>query len=559
MLVPADLIAAKLLVQMGDITPAQARAQLRATAADPNTEYDFVNRLAWELVIEPEQYERIRYFVAKFEYIRQEAMFLHQLERRGLAKDAVYSLLARIEREAYRARLGDLLVDLGVLTLEQQQTLERDALAQAQRNDAQVLAHYTGNDFADVDQPLLPNREITEDVFRLPILFRSERTLKIVRSKLDAEAQAAAPPASEAAAGPTPVVDPFLEPTVTAEAVVEVDDERTKKMHRARLEPEHDSKTLQPRAWIGPYEILEQLGAGCFGSVYLGRRAEHEMVAIKLLTGDEDASERKRFRREAKLLARFDHPNVIRLIDQGTTDDGKEYLALPAIAGQTLRELYRDEGIWAGLEPARAIRYFEHLLGALQHIHEQQVVHRDVKPENILIVYGADDVKLVDFGIARPVDQGSADIFKTSRGSISGSPAYIAPETISGSPIDGRTDLYSAGVVLFEMLTGKKPLRADTPYAFLKEHMVGVPQTLARAKPSIDWPEELERLVARLLAKLPKDRPDSAQEVLDALRFGLAELVAERATETKAPDEATDKRATSVLNRFFLRPGDPPS
>ena len=556
MLSPADLIAAKLLVQMGDLTADQAREHLRATAADPEAEYDFLNRLAWELLLEPEQYERIRFYVAKFEYIRQEAMFLHAMERRGLAKDAVYSLLARIEREAYRCRLSDLLVDLGVLTAAQQQALEHEAIEQSRHNDAQVLAHYTANDFQDIDRPLLPNRKIDDDVFRLPVLFRSEDTVRIVQARVTAKGL---PEAQPVAAEDTLTPDPLLESDVAREAAAArpapVDDERTAKMRVARLErdPGHDSRTLQPRAWIGPYEVLEQLGAGCFGSVYLGRRTEHEMVALKLLSGDEDASERKRFLREAQLLARFDHAHVIGLLDQGQTADGKEFIALPAIAGQTLRELYRDEGIYTGLEPARALRYFEQLLDALQHIHEQGVVHRDVKPENILIVFGADEVKLVDFGIARPFDTGAADIFKTSRGSISGSPAYIAPETISGSPIDGRTDLYSAGIVLFEMLTGKKPLRADSPYAYLKEHMVAVPQTLARAKPTVDWPEQLERLIARMLAKLPKDRPSSAQELIDELRFGLTELVLKRTAQPKPTTPPPDARATGLLNRFFLR------
>jgi predicted Ser/Thr protein kinase len=552
-LVPADIMAAKLLVQMGDITVDQARQHLRATSADPNTQYDFVNRLAWELLVDPQQYQRIRDYVARFEFLRSEAMFLSELESRGRAKGKVYDLITRIEREAYRYRLGDLLVDLGQLTPAEQREIEQAALQKIRLNDAMMVNHYSVNDFKGVSAPLIRRSRITPEVFRLPVLFRSDQTLKMIDMKLHLQRQsqvemvAARPPAGQ---------DPFMEDTVTAELVEPVPAERTRKIDRARLDdPDRitESKILKPIARIGPYEVLEQLGEGCFGAVYLGRKtARSAIVALKLLTGEEDDEERARFLREAQLMARFDHPHVVGLIDQGKTQSGKDFIALPAITGESLREMYRKQKTFGGFEPARALRYFEQLLEGLQHIHDQQVVHRDVKPENILVMLGTDEVKVVDFGIARPVDTDAADIFRTACGSISGSPAYIAPETICGSPIDGRTDLYSAGIVLFEMLTGQKPLRAASPYAFLKEHMVAVPHTLARAKPDYDWPPELERLVARLLAKTPEERPDSAQAVLDELRGGLNMKILQRTARPKDAQQP-DGKATGVLNRFFHR------
>lgn len=168
-------------------------------------------------------------------------------------------------------------------------------------------------------------------------------------------------------------------------------------------------------------------------------------------------------------------------------------------------------------------------------------LHRDLKPENILVERGTDRTMVVDFGLARMVSGDEEEEFRTAMGAITGSPAYIAPETIAGGRVDARTDVYALGTIFFELLTGRTPLHASTPYAFLREHLVGVPLTLERARPDQRWSPDLEALIAQMLAKESAHRPASCSVVLKRLP-ALRQQVVSRASEPG-----------TFWNRFFRR------
>ncbi len=259
-----------------------------------------------------------------------------------------------------------------------------------------------------------------------------------------------------------------------------------------------------PRS-LGRYELLSVLGEGGMGCVYkaldpmIGRT-----VAIKTLTaglGDEELAEfKRRFFREARTAGRVSHPNVVTIYDVGEAD-GTPFIAMEYVEGRTLRAVLDAEG---PLPAEHATRIAAQVAAGLAAAHKLLIVHRDVKPANIMIAPGA-PVKLMDFGIAKLPDG-----TKTQTGLILGSPTYVAPEQVIGGAVDGRSDIFSLGVVLYEMLTGTVPFGGAAVGALLYKVL-----NEAHPPPSAHntrVPAVFERILARALAKHPDDRyPDAAE------------------------------------------------
>ena len=267
-------------------------------------------------------------------------------------------------------------------------------------------------------------------------------------------------------------------------------------------------KVLQQR-----YRVVERLAAGGMGVVYRGERLQlGRTVAIKFLHAwaVESADARKRFEIEAQAMSRLQSPACAAVIDFGT-DGGAPYLVMEFVAGTTLREALTD----GALPPRRALAIMRQVLSGLAHAHGQSIVHRDIKPKNIVLtdVTGFDSqVRILDFGVARLCDASS----QLTVGMAVGTPSYMAPEQLSGGSIDPRTDLYSAGVVLFELLTGRKPFEGIA-IAVLRMHAEDAPPTLAERLPGRRFSPELEAVLARALAKPPAARFQSAAEMASAL------------------------------------------
>ena len=214
--------------------------------------------------------------------------------------------------------------------------------------------------------------------------------------------------------------------------------------------------TLIDRTFDGRYRILRRLGVGGMANVYLAEDGELDRrVAIKILN-DRYATDDlfvERFRREAKSAAALSHPNIVSIYDRGEAE-GTYYIAMEVIEGRSLKELIRANG---RLRPAQAVSYTRQILSALRFAHRSGIIHRDIKPHNILV--GPEErLKVTDFGIARA---GASQM--TEAGSIMGTAQYLSPEQARGAEVSGASDLYSVGVVLYEMLTGEVPFTGDTP------------------------------------------------------------------------------------------------
>jgi serine/threonine-protein kinase len=274
----------------------------------------------------------------------------------------------------------------------------------------------------------------------------------------------------------------------------------------------------------GRYQVISPISEGAMGSVYRGERLKlGRAVAIKIMheaLPDELAS-RQRFEREAKLMAMLEHPHCVSVIDFGVHDD-KPFLVMELVRGTSLQELIDKEG---HLAIARAAEIMRQVLSGLAHAHELGIIHRDIKPANIMVTSQTglgEQVRILDFGLAR-LTEGST---KLTTGIVVGTPNYMAPEQCRGGDLDGRTDLYACGVMLFELLAGRKPFVADDPIAVVRKHIGEPPPRLADVAPGSDF-GDFEAICARALAKASADRFATAQEMSAAIDAALKKGVAQ--------------------------------
>ena len=258
----------------------------------------------------------------------------------------------------------------------------------------------------------------------------------------------------------------------------------------------------------GRYQLGQMIGTGGMADVYIAQdqRLSRE-VAVKILRSDlaKDPNFVARFRKEAKAAAGLNHPAIVAVYDSG--EEPAPYIVMELVSGHTLRELIHQG---EKLPLARALEIAEGILAGLEYSHRQQIVHRDIKPANVMITNNG-DVKVMDFGIARAMDDLGATL--TSTWNVVGTAQYLSPEQAVGEPADSRSDIYSTGCLLFELLTGTPPFTGETPVSIAFQHASST-APLAR---SIDktLPEGIEIILAVALAKRPEDRYRSAQEMLD--------------------------------------------
>jgi len=301
---------------------------------------------------------------------------------------------------------------------------------------------------------------------------------------------------------------------------------------------------------IGRYEVTSVMGQGAMGTVYKAVDPLIErIVAIKTinleLSKEERAEFEERFYREAKSAGRLSHPNIVTIYDVGETDEAA-YIAMEFLEGQSLREML-DSGVVLPLK--RICSIAAKVATALNYAHENGVVHRDIKPANIMILRNR-DVKIMDFGIAL-IPTGS----RTQAGTALGSPKYMAPEQLAGKATDGRADIFSLGVMLYEMLTGSTPFNGDNlsaiMYKILNEEPV-LPGTLNARVPA-----EFDRIVARALAKRPEDRYQTAKEFARDLRHYYEVLVSQEESQGGAASKPVRKNIAGLAQRNDAADLDP--
>ena len=296
---------------------------------------------------------------------------------------------------------------------------------------------------------------------------------------------------------------------------------------------------LLRRVFEGKYRLDERLGGGGMGTVY---RATHLLidrpVAIKVLSqrfvGDSTAKER--FRREARAAGRMHHPNAVSVTDFGATADGYLYIVMELLEGRTLRDLLARE---APLDVARVVSIMLQTCAAVSAAHDVGLIHRDLKPANIFIEQRSNTpavVKVLDFGVAKfAVEEQADDDYQTLTqvGAIIGTPRYMSPEQCSGSGgVTPASDVYSLGIVLYEMLSGVVPFNAETPLAIALRHVSEPPRPLREIVP--DVPEKLEAIAHKALAKHPGDRFADANELRREILKAAQDLGLEHAANAAA-------------------------
>lgn len=280
------------------------------------------------------------------------------------------------------------------------------------------------------------------------------------------------------------------------------------------------TESLLGRVFDGRYRVLSHIADGGMASVYLAldTRLDRD-VALKVLRHDlaQDDAFVSRFKREARSAARLSHPNVVSVFDQGE-DDGHMFLAMEYVPGQTLREVMKAEG---PLTPRAALDIMGPVLQALGAAHRGGIIHRDVKPENIILREGDGTVKVADFGLARAVSNQTSH---SQTGVLLGTVAYLSPEQVERGIADARSDVYAAGLILFEMLTGTKAFTGDTPIHIAYQHVHGsIPAPSSRVS---SVPSELDALVALATSRDPDHRPHDAEDFLTEVRKSRAMLTA---------------------------------
>jgi serine/threonine-protein kinase len=304
------------------------------------------------------------------------------------------------------------------------------------------------------------------------------------------------------------------------------------------------------------YRVLSELGKGSMGTVYLGEHISlKKKIALKVLHTDVQVGQeaRQRFQREGIAAGQFTHPNAIQIFDFDMDEGPVFYLAMEYVEGLDLKRLIRRDG---ALPVDTALDIMKQVLGALDEAHRHGIIHRDLKPENIMVVRSASGgmlqtVKVLDFGLSKLVDR-PLDASLTEVGRVMGTPLYMSPEQVSGDTVDHRTDIYAAGLILYEMLSGKTPFSGKTLQEILGKHLKELPPSVVESNPDLRVSEDVDAVLVRALEKDRADRFQSAEEMMTALRECRLDGPQASATPRKSgpapvtPSVATGKRRSGL-------------
>jgi serine/threonine-protein kinase len=318
---------------------------------------------------------------------------------------------------------------------------------------------------------------------------------------------------------------------------------------------------MPDRILLGQYRVVDQIDEGGMSQILLGRSLDHgREVALKILHERlrRDDKTRKHFQREIHVLSKISHPNVVAFIDASLDDPQGPVLIMEHVRGTSLDAILAKE---RRLSARRVGRIVEQICGALAHIHSLGIVHRDLKPSNIKIIYPGtphETLKLLDFGLASLYSAlylAPEDVAGGDKPIISGTPQYVSPEQALGHEVDGRSDLYSLGIMLFEMLTGKLPFSQESVKDLLAAHERLSPPTFNQVDAGQGVPAGIEAVVQDCLAKSPSSRPQNATQLNDRFQeaLGHQRLAADNPITWTRPRHAAGQRIEPISSQPVLR------
>jgi serine/threonine protein kinase len=572
-----DLLAAKVAIQMERLSAEGARAALQAALAGNRT---FVQELERAGKVDAATARTIAGHARRCSFLKAESVYAAYLrQRNALDEPTIQAARTRQRQEGLRARMGDLLVQEGKLPRDLDQAILADARTAFVADNAQVTEKYAAKGFEGIERPSSTVSEVLGQAFAP-----------------GSEATSSANPYDSARGGLAPVApravaraDQGLPPAASQDGAIDL----RRIGHSQELGPNSlrflgageaiaaaAAATAAAPAAPSPltgtgletrYEVVKKLGEGGMGAVYLAREVQGgRNLALKLVLDREKSQEAAaRFKREILATSMCGHENVIEIYDAGDTKDGSYFMAMEYVPGEELADIIKREGAVA---VPRALDFFDQILDGIGAVHAAGIVHRDLKPQNFRIhkdpATGRERVKIMDFGIARIKDaeqQFPDQFYRTMGGKITGSPAYLAPESITEAEVDHRADLYSLGIALFRIVTGKLPFTCKEAMEYLPKHLYERPPVPSQFTPERKIPPELDAVILRLLSKLPAQRFASAEEVKAEIAAKVRPVLpalptsASTAKPITVPDIPPELEVTSRMPSSGAAPAPAPS
>ncbi len=308
-----------------------------------------------------------------------------------------------------------------------------------------------------------------------------------------------------------------------------------------------EAPSLIGREIAGRYRVQAKLGEGGMGAVYKAEQISlKRQCAVKLLRPEVAGSQMllRRFNAEAELVAKLSHPNTVNIYDFGQDSDGTLFIAMEYIEGKSLRDVIHQE---APLPLRRALTIASQVAASLVDAHAHSIVHRDLKPDNVMLQDRGrqkDVVRVLDFGIAKLRDENrQSQMAMTQAGDMLGTPQYMSPEQIRGENIDGRTDIYSLGGLLYEMVTGRLPFEAPTVMALLSKHLLETIVPPSQRRPDLNIPPEIDALILRAMQKDAAARPPTMEQFGEEIANALAMFPGDAPRTAQATAQATAQRS----------------
>ncbi|HZV03110.1 MAG TPA: serine/threonine-protein kinase [Planctomycetota bacterium] len=504
-----DLLAAKVAIQMGLIGPDVARKQLLAAVKSGKT---LAAELEASKAVDPATAKTIAGHARRCFFLKAESVYLGFLRQKKLVDEpTIESARVKQRQEGLRARLGVILTNEGKLKNEVDQAVLAEARASFQADNAQVTERYLARGFEGIERP-------------------SVTVSEVIGQPVVAVPESNTPARSSPRPTPAPSVQRALldfgvgMDTGPAGDIAGIGHSQERPIPAALAQAPAPKSPLAGTGLDEKYEVMKKVGEGGMGAVYLAKeRNGGRQLALKVVLDQEKSKEAaQRFKREILATSMCGHENIIEIYDAGETTDGSYYMAMEYVPGEELSDIIKREG---AIPPLRAMDLFEQILEGIGAVHGADIVHRDLKPQNFRVwkdaATGKERLKIMDFGIARVrnADQQFGDAFyKTMGGKITGSPAYIAPESITEPDVDGRADLYSLGIALFRMTTGKLPFTCKDPMEYLPKHLYEKPPVPSVFAPDRGITPELDKVMLKLLEKRADSRYQTAAEVLSDIR-----------------------------------------